>query len=75
MCSDSSKSAEAEEKILELRNALTIVLGRAQLLRRHTSHDRLPTRQELEHALDVILVHGRRAADLLDSDHSSESTT
>jgi hypothetical protein len=66
MCSDSPKSAESEETLLELRNALTIVLGRAQLLRRHIHDGQVPTQQELEHVMDVILAQGRRAAKLLD---------
>ena len=72
MCSESRKPTESEETLLELRNALTIVLGRAQLLHRHTHGGQIPTSQELEHALDVILTHGRRAAALLDHHPSAE---
>ena len=67
MCSEQSMPSfeEDDEIILELRNALTIVIGRIQLLQRHTRDGREVTDDELRQALSVILEQGFRARELL----------
>ena len=68
MCSNPHSSPnEDHEAILELRNTLTIMIGRAQLLQRRLRNQHQIPDSKLQSTLEIMVKQGFRAKELLRS--------